>query len=331
MLKAKKSKKKTVRSKKISNALTGLNPGDLIDIIAPGSASDIEILKKACVIIESWGYKTRFQSDVLKPGLMYLANTDQYRFQDLKRALNAKDSKAIWCFRGGYGSLRLIPFLEKLKKPKTKKLFIGLSDITSLHLFLNQKWNWPTVHGPLIGSLGRGDLSEANIAEMKSVLEGSVDPIKFENLLPITDLSKKVKNISGSVIGGNLMVVTSSLGTKIQVNGKGRILFFEELSERAYRVDRCLRQMHQAGVFKNVKAVVFGDFFQCEEVDGKDYITPTLVNFFTEIKVPAFRGIQSGHAAIQRPVYFNTETKITASAIDQSQFKMVNYSPYEIL
>lgn len=320
-----------IKAKKLQNVIQGLNPGDLIDIVAPGSAADFEVLKKACVIIESWGYKTRFQSDLLKPNLMYLANTDEYRFKDLKRALMAKDSKAIWCFRGGYGSLRLLPYLAKLKKPSDKKLFMGLSDITSLHIFLNQKWNWPTVHGPLVGSIGREVISESNLNEVKVVLEGSVKQFEFTNLKPITDLSAKVKSISGPVTGGNLMVVTSTLGTPDQISGAGKILFFEELNERSYRVDRCLQQMRQAGVFKGVKAVVFGDFLQCLEADGKDYITPTLKNFFTEIKVAAFTGIESGHGAIQRPVFFNTDSKIMVSPVDKTQFTMVNCSPYEIL
>lgn len=325
------SKTKKVVKKKSKNSIQGLNPGDLIDIVAPGSAADFEVLKKACVIIESWGYKTRFQPDLLKPNLMYLANTDQYRFNDLKRALFSKDSKAVWCFRGGYGSLRLLPYLNKLKAPNHKKLFIGLSDITSLHIFLNQKWKWPTVHGPLAGSIGREVISETNLNEVKAVLEGSVKHFEFDNLKPITDLSQKVKSISGLVTGGNLMVATSTLGTPDQIKGAGKILFFEELNERSYRVDRCLQQMRQAGVFKGVKAVVFGDFHQCLEADGKDYITPTLKNFFTEIKVPAFTGIESGHGAIQRPVFFNTESKIMVGRVDKTQFKMVIYTPYEIL
>lgn len=323
-----KNKSKTTKSKNVSQ---GLRPGDLIDIIAPGSAADIHILKKACSIIESWGYKTRFQPDLLKPNLMYLSNTDEYRFKDLKRALLAKDSKAIWCFRGGYGSIRLLPFLEKMKKPKSKKLFIGLSDITSLHLYFNQKWNWPTVHGPLVDRIGRELLAPENLEEVKVLLEGSEDQFEFKNIKPINALAEKVKSISGPIVGGNLMTAVSTVGTKYQIKGAGKILFFEEICERAYRVDRCLQQMHQAGVFKNVKAVIFGDFFQCEEVDGKNYITPTLKNFFTAIKVPAFSGVQSGHAVTQRPVFFNTEAKITKSAIDQSQFKVVIYSSYEIL
>ena len=335
MSKAKKAPKKQIlrpkAKNKITNTIPGLKPGDIIDIIAPGSASDFEVLKRAVTIIESWGYRPRFQPDLLIPGLMYLANTDEYRFKDLKRALFAKDSKAVWCFRGGYGAIRLLPALHKLVKPKHKKIFMGLSDITSLHIFLNQKWGWPTVHGPLVGSIGREVISENNLTEVKEVLDGSAVKFEFENLKPLTDLAAKTKNISGSIAGGNLMVATSTVGTPSQLNGKGKILFFEELNERSYRVDRCLQQMRQAGVFNGVKAVVFGDFLQCLEADGKDYVTPTLKNFFTEIKVPAYTGVESGHGPIQRPVYFNTQAKITTSAIDQSQFKMVIYSPYEIL
>lgn len=334
MLKSEKTKK--LIAKKNSNSksgpsIQGLRPGDVIDVIAPGSAADFEILEKAKLIFESWGYKIRYSPDLLKPDLMYLSNTDEYRFQDLKRALLAKDSKAVWCFRGGYGALRLLPSLAKLAKPKQKKLFLGLSDITSLHIFLNQKWGWPTVHAPLVDRIGKELLPLQNIEEVKALLEGSKSEFVFDSLTPLTELSKKKKPITGTVTGGNLMVATSTLGTKDQLKGAGKILFFEELSERAYRIDRCLQQMHQAGVFKNVKAVIFGDFVKCNEPDGKDFVTPTLTNFFTTHKIPAYTGIQSGHADIQRPVFFNTKAKISNSTIDKSLFKVVIYPSYEIL
>ncbi|MFZ3229201.1 MAG: LD-carboxypeptidase [Pseudobdellovibrio sp.] len=308
-----------------------LRPGDLIDIVAPGSSADFKLLEKASRIFESWGYKTRFQLDLLKPDMMYLSNTDQYRFQSLKKALLAKDSKAVWCLRGGYGALRLLPFLQKVKKPKQKKLFIGLSDITSIHLFLNQKWNWQTLHGPLVDRVAQEVLSEENCTELKAALDGSKNTFNFNNLMPLSDQALKVRTITGPVIGGNLMVATSSVGTPWQIKGAGKILFFEELNERAYRIDRCLQQMRQAGVFKKVKAVLFGDLVKCEEANGKDFVLPTLKNFFNELKVPAFYGVESGHADLQRPVFFNTKAKITTSAIDQTQPKVVIYSPYEIL
>lgn len=319
-----------LKSKKQLKKISKLKPGDLIDVIAPGSATEPETLKKSVGALESMGFRVRVSKDILKPDL-FLSNSDQYRFHDLKRALLAKDSQAIWCLRGGYGSMRLLPALNKLKKPNHKKLLIGLSDISSLHLFLNQKWNWPTLHGPLVDRLGLGLLSIENQAEVRKVLYGEIAEVVFDRLTPLTAAARKVKKLEGSVIGGNLMVITSSLGTPNQVRGDGKILFFEEMSERGYRIDRCLQQMKQAGVFRKVKAVVLGDFIKCEEPNGIDLSWQTLIQFFEELHIPLFKGIETGHAPIQRPLFLNTPSKISKSVIDQSQFQMVVYSPYEIL
>ncbi len=307
-----------------------LKPGDLIDIVAPGSAAEPTVLKNSIQSLESWGYKVRVSQGLLKPEL-FLSNTDTFRGKDLKKALLAKDSKAVWCLRGGYGSIRLLPELNKIKKPKHKKLFIGISDVSSIHLFLNQNWKWPTLHGPLIDRLGLELLSLTNISEVKAAIAGTVKSIIFDCLVPLTEEAKKVKSLNGFIVGGNLTVVTSSLGTKNQINGDNKILFFEELSERGYRIDRCLQQMKQAGVFDKVKAVVLGDFTKCEEPNGTDLSGLTLTNFFNELKIPAFSGVQTGHAPLQRPLFFNTKAQISKSVIDKSQFQMIVYSPDEIL
>ena len=108
------------------------------------------------------------------------------------------------------------------------------------------------------------------------------------------------------------------------------IAFFEELSERGYRIDRCLQQMRQAGVFKKTKAVILGDFIKCQEPNGTDLSMPTLIQFFKELKIPAFSGVETGHAPLQRPLFFNTKAKISKSIIDKTQFQMVVYSPDEV-
>ncbi len=310
--------------------LAPLVQGDLIDIVAPGSASDAALILRACAVLQSWGYQTRVPADLIMPDL-FLSNSDQYRFTSLKNALIATDSKAIWCVRGGYGSLRLLPHLNKLKKPKQKKLLIGFSDITSIQLFLTQNWNWPSLHGPLLDRLGAESLQPENLHELRSLLNGSQSETEFSKLKPINAAAKKGKLIEGTISGGNLMVSTSTLGTVNQISSNGKILFFEELSERGYRIDRCLQQMNQAGVFKNASAIIFGDFLKCHEPNGEDLSLPTLEKFFKDHKIPAFVGVELGHGSIQRPIFFNTKAKIFPMATSQSQTKMIVYSPYEVL
>lgn len=297
--------------------------------MAPGSATDLEIIKKACTVLESWGYRTRVASDIMRPDL-FLSHSDSYRFQSLKKSLMAKDSRAVWCVRGGYGSIRLLPQLNRLKKPKKPKLLIGFSDVTSIQIFLAQKWNWPSLHGPLLDRLGLQQVTTADAAELQSLLRGKNETYSPINLTSLNPSAERKKSLQGIVIGGNLMVATSTLGTPNQLNGRGKILFFEELGERGYRIDRCLQQMLQAGLFDEAQAVVFGEFTKCGEPDGKDLSMITLKNFFSKLKVPAFFGFPTGHGVNQRPIFFNARAQITRLTVDQSQFQMLICSPYEV-
>ena len=119
---------------------------------APGFAAKRSEIAKAIKKIKSWGLKPRIPQDLIGKDIL-CANTDAVRFRHLKNALTAKDSKVIWCLRGGYGSIRLLPQLNKLKKPKHKKIILGYSDITSLHAFVMSRWKWEVLHGPLVDSL----------------------------------------------------------------------------------------------------------------------------------------------------------------------------------
>ena len=119
-------------------AWQGLKQGDVVDLVAPGFRSGQEELRSAEEFIRSWGLVPRVPQGIFGDDVLS-SNSDEARFQMLKSALTAPDSRAVWCLRGGYGSIRLLPDLLKLKKPAgDAKLFLALSDITSIHLFLNQ-------------------------------------------------------------------------------------------------------------------------------------------------------------------------------------------------
>lgn len=304
--------------------LRALAPGDLIEIIAPGSYSPEENLEKGAEVLRQWGFRVAYAPDLLDPKLSFLANSDEQRFNALKKALQSRESKAIWCLRGGYGAIRLLPYLQKMPKPANPKLLIGLSDVSSLHAVINQKWKLPTLHASLIDRLAQQKLSAENLQELRQVLQNPDYVCRFENLQPLNKAGRKRKKIISQVVGGNLMVVTSTLGTPSQIQTRRKILFLEEISERAYRIDRCLQQMKQAGVFNAVDAVVFGDFTACHEPTGENNIWPTIESFFEKMNVPAFRGLESGHGEIQRPVFFNTEAHITCG--DKPQ--MLIYSAF---
>jgi muramoyltetrapeptide carboxypeptidase len=317
----KKTKVRLNKSEKKPDLLP-LKPGDVIEIIAPGSHSPVNHLEKGAEVLRSWGYKVIYDPNLIKPEI-FLSNTDEYRFKSFKNAMTNSESKVIWCLRGGYGAIRLLPEVEKMKIPKKKKLLIGLSDITSLQAVITQKWKWPCLHSALIDRLALEKLTEQNISEIKHCLTDKDFVMKFSGLKALNKAGSAAKRVEGEITGGNLMVVTSTLGTPSQLKTKNKIIFLEELCERAYRVDRCLHQMKQAGLFDNAKAVVFGDFTNCDEPNKDNFIEEVLTKFCAELKIPALKGIENGHGDLQRPLFFNTKSEINCK---EGELKV--YSPF---
>lgn len=283
-----------------------LKSGDIVDVVSPGFAATKTELDAGIGFLESWGLVPRLPKKIHGKDIL-CSNRDELRVAHLRKALLAKDSRAIWCIRGGYGSIRLVPELLKIKKPKERpKLFIGLSDITTLHIFLNQRWQWPTVHGPLLDRLGRKAALPRYERELKKFVFGDLDSIRFSNLRALNQRAQGSGLVRGKVSGGNLIVLQSSLGTRAPWQTEGRILFFEDIGERGYRVDRVLEQFEQAGLFKRAKAVVFGQFTESRESNGRDLVPAVIKRFAEAAKIPVFSGLPSGHDIVQRPVPFET-------------------------
>jgi muramoyltetrapeptide carboxypeptidase len=284
-----------------------LRPSDTVDIIAPASQSTAEKLSDGVRWVESIGLKPRVPTDIIKTDL-YFASRLENQIEDIKNAIYS-DSKAIWCLRGGYGSMRLIPHLLKLPPPKKPKLFVGFSDITSLHLFFTQHWNWPVIHGRTISQM-HPDLSATPDRKLLTqIIFGKKKEHIFKQLKPLNHAARSNEEITGVITGGNLRIIQSSLKTSWELKAKGKILFIEDVGERGYSIDRMLEQMIQAGIINTgLKAIIFGDFTESLEKDGKNLTETTLDRFAKKVSYPVLRGIPAGHnEELNYPVPFHTE------------------------
>ena len=202
-----------------------LRAGDTVEVVAPGFATTDERVHGAVNFLKQIGLKPRVLQDLFGPDVI-CSNTDEKRLAHLTRALLAKDSQAIWCLRGGYGALRIIESVAKIKKPQTNKLFVGYSDATTLHNYFNQFWHFATLHGPLLDRLGEHNLPLDQVNELIEVVFGNRDKVFFNNLQPLNKWAEKKSNIKSTVVGGNLKVVESHLGTRFAKSHQGEILFF---------------------------------------------------------------------------------------------------------
>lgn len=274
--------------------LDPVHKGDIVDVVAPASKCTNDELKKAIKAIKALGLRPRVPKNLFGRSELF-SNSDEVRLKHLKDALYAKDSKLIWCVRGGYGAIRLMPQIEKWPRPSRAKIFLGFSDMTTLHAHFNRKWKWPTLHGPLMDRLGRDAMSAGEKRALISILFGTVGGIDFRGLKPLNATARKKRVIRGFINGGNFAVLQSSLGTPSAFKPKNCILFLEDTGERPHRVDRMLTQAAQAGWFNDVRAVVFGHFSLSDAKDRRILWNDVMDRFAKSVKVPVLRGLPVGH------------------------------------
>lgn len=285
-----------------------LKPGDIIDIVAPGSATSQEALDGAVQTATRLGFTVRLPQGLIHEHPFH-SHEDEQRLQYLKDAFYAKDSKIVWCLRGGYGSNRLIPFLNKLKAPAKAKLFVGYSDITTIHSFLQQKWKWITCHGPVFENLNPGRLQDSDILELIDLFKGKTKESKFR-IKPLNAQALAMKKTKTLLTGGNLTTLQSAIGTSLAPKLSGKTLFLEDIGERGYRVDRMLEHLKQAKALTGCQAIVLGDFTSGNEKDGSNLIPYALERFAGSTKIPVFQGLQSGHGDVNKPLFFGAPAVI---------------------
>ena len=302
-----------------------LQSGDIVDIIAPSSARDVD-LKAIADIVRGFGLTPRIQDNMLAPGAdPFSANTDEIRFEQLKQAIYAKDSKAIWAFRGGYGAGRLIPKLLELPLPTHSKILIGYSDITALHILCTQKYGWSTIHGRTLSEFVARKPHEEEIVALKEVLFGK-DKVEFNNLILLNEASLSHKEISientngsiefkqeikSEVVGGNLALIQTSLATPWQFNADNKIVLLEDVGEKGYRIDRMLAHLTQAGIFDKALAVIIGDVICEPEKDGTMLCDQAIARFADSLNIPVLSCTQIGHGEYNWPVPLNMPAVLT--------------------
>lgn len=289
-----------------------LQPGAIVDLIAPAGRCPAEALQKVDTLLHHWQLIPRRDPKLLGDDLL-CANSDEERFSQLKQALYNTDSSAVWCLRGGYGCTRLIPNLLPVAPPTLNKLFIGFSDITTLHLFLQQQWHWQTLHGPSAHQVVQGHIDDQSINELKQIIFGQLPQLTF-TLNPLNTVIRRCspskhdanKRFESTLIGGTLTLVQASLGTSWQITAKNKILFLEEVNEAPYRVDRMLQHLQQAICLTELTALVFGDFITTP--NQRALMDAVLQRFAESLPIPVFSCPGIGHGKTNRSLVFGAPT-----------------------
>lgn len=302
-----------------------------MEVVAPAFSCSKRELQQALLFLQKWGLNPKVPTDLFGKDLL-CSHTDKTRFGYLKKALLSKDSPVIFCLRGGYGSTRLLPFLQEMKKPSQPKLLVGYSDMTALHSFINDVWKWPSLHAPHLIDLNC-DLSQVDGKNLKKILFGQKKIIEFHGLKPLNHAARMKKNfpLQAPLSGGNLSVLTSLIGTPWIQCLRSKVVVLEDVGERAYRLDRMLTQWSQAGVFHGVKALIFGTFLSEPHPSSESLlIRKVLQRCASQMTCPVFGSLPFGHGKRQMPLPFMTQAELLHPAFLSSEKCRKNLSALRV-
>lgn len=290
-----------------------LQPGDLIGIIAPASPAPEEKVKLAIEQVEALGFRVKMtQSCYEKHG--YLAGTDDRRAEDLNLMFRDPEVKGILCLRGGYGTPKILNKIDWAAIKANPKVFCGYSDITALHLGMNQISGLVTFHGPMAASDIAGGMDDYSKDYWLRALTQTAPLGEISNPAGEEIHCLVPGEASGELVGGNLALVAATIGTPYEIDTKGKILFLEDIGEEPYRVDRMLTQLALAGKFADAVGIVLGDWNDCDPAKPEQSLS--LLEVFTEIVVPYGKpmiyNLQAGHCTPKVTLPFGVRAVLKA-------------------
>jgi len=281
-----------------------LQQGDLVAIVTTARKIDRADIQKAIELLESWGLNAVVGKTIGKADHQF-GGTDADRITDFQEAMNNDAVKAIWCARGGYGTVRIIDALDFTAFISNPKWVLGFSDVTALHSHLHNL-GVHTIHG-LMPITVKNSTSQA-ITSLKNCLFGN--DIRYE--LPC-ESSNKYGNAEGVLVGGNLSMLYSLLGSVSAIKTDGKILFIEDLDEYLYHVDRMMMNLKRNGYFNNLKGLIVGGMTKMNDNTvpfGKTAVE-IILDTIKEFDFPVCFNFPAGHLKDNRAMEFGRVVKFS--------------------
>ncbi len=299
-----------------------LRPGDTVGLITPSSyVFDTWRIDLAAARLEATlGLKCRLGKHV-RARHGYMAGTEKERLEDLHAMFADPSVAGIFCLEGGYGTERLLSGIDYELLRKNPKVLIGYSDITGLHLAITKQAGLVTFHGPV----ATGSLPPWSLASLRKALFSS-EPIGELANPPEEDLNWPafpLRTVApgkarGAIAGGNLTLVSTTMGTPYEIVTKGRILFLEDTGEAPYRVDRMLTQLKLAGKLREAAGIVWGTCTECTPAKSSFEVNLSLSDLLDEILgdlgKPVLAGLVFGHTKEKATIPIGVEAELDAGA-----------------
>ncbi|MDR1983010.1 MAG: LD-carboxypeptidase [Holosporaceae bacterium] len=275
-------------------------------VIAPSSGLSMQDIARMKVLANK--YNINIPANVLiDKNLMGEMVSDTNKSKKLMEAINS-DHKIIWAIRGGYGAAMLIDYLNKLPIPGENKTIVGFSDITSLNLFISQKWkNWKVIHSHTLARLLDRSYANETFRTLLDILENKIEKYDINKMLPLNKRAETSKLIVGQLTGGNLSIIETSLKTCWEIETKNKIIFLEDTNVTPERIYRSLYHLKESNKLSNIKAVIFGYFHNSNQRKLHKYLR----EFAKTLDVPVFMTDLFGHGDNNMPLIYNATSEIS--------------------
>jgi muramoyltetrapeptide carboxypeptidase len=286
--------------------------GAKVALVAPSGPVPKERLPLAVASVEKMGFQpVVFDSCHAVHG--YFAGNDRLRAEDINRAFADSSIEGVLCIRGGYGAQRLMNLIDFNLIAANPKFFCGYSDITALHIMINQRCGFVTFHTPMASTEFYQGVDEYTANSYRNVLAGTFyGELKNPEGMPLKTLTRG--RTRGILTGGNLSLVASSIGTPYEIDTKGKILFLEDVDEEPYRIDRMLTQLKNAGKFRDCAGVLLGYWTNCTAENPSRSLT--LSQVFEELLVsegkPILTNLACGHSLPSLSLPLGAEVEMDA-------------------
>lgn len=269
-----------------------LQSNDTIGIVAPASHFNPDTFTRGIKTIQAMGFQVLIEDQVFQHH-RYFAGKDEQRAQHLNMMFENRDVNAIICARGGYGAMRILPFLNYEMISEHPKPFVGFSDISALLATLYQKCGMVVFHGPTVTTLGKNDRETANC--LKQVLYGN-DPDRLD-----AQNGRVIHKgmASGPVLCANLTTLSHLMGTPFFPDLDGHILVIEDIGEKPYRIDRMLAQLKLSGKLNKIRGLALGNFSNCGPGDEIHMLFKEITK---DMDMPVLTGFQLGHQGLNQTV-----------------------------
>lgn len=279
-----------------------LREGMTVGLVSPASnVWENEDIRFAADVVKSLGFEVKAGANLYERD-QYLAGSDEARAADLNAMFADSGVDAVFCLRGGYGSARILPLLDYRTIAANPKVLLGYSDITALLNGIHRHTGLITFHGPIAAQ----NFTDYTLEEFRKVLVKSSAPVPLGAPPPFdggpgrVERENRISRFRGSrargrLVGGNLSLVASLLGTPYEPDFRGRILFLEDVEEAPYRIDRMLTQLRLAGKLNEVAGIAFGKFTEADTDENTFSVEQVLRDRTADLEIPVVRGLMIGH------------------------------------